>query len=280
MANSKKTTRLYTALSEDIPNFFYREPMENKNKSRTAYINRSSTDDSRPEYQFVKSDETRLKCPFGISEPFGKENEPKKEDVDRKSLDMTIESPELMKVLTQLDERNKDVAFQNRNKWFVSKQPGKELSRDLVEMMYTACVRMGDPTKNCKPTFRTKVNLRKGSDRATRFFLALETPQGGFRYQEMDHTVLTKGSRVVPIVAVAGLWFSNTGFGCTLECTDVIVYPNASRESFPFQLEGPQNSVSSPCNPNSNCENNSCNADAPTDEQMNDYVPPSSPHNI
>lgn len=219
--------KLYTSISDDFPHYVYKEPVENKNKSRTAYVVRSEKDDQRPRYQMASSTDIRLKAPYGISEPLEK----KSDDVDRKSLDLTIESDALLKQLELLDQHNIKVAHENCERWFK-----KKMTIDHIGFAYTPLVRPDKSGKGYKQTFRTKVNLKAGSEGETHFFLAEEV-DGKMTYVRKDHSILTKGCRCVPIIDIKGLWFSATGFGMVLDCTDVIVFQRGQREDFPFQID-------------------------------------------
>lgn len=253
----------YTAMIDDMSHFVYREPVVNKNKSRTSYINKSANDQSNPRYQMTLKDEPRLRAPYGISKPFDE----KQADSDRKSLDLSIETDSLLNVLKAWDENNIQVAHKNCKAWF-----GKELPIEHLRFMYCPIVK---PDKNGKyrPTFRTKLNTNN-SDSATRFFV-IEEEDGQVKYIEKDSSILVQGSRVVPVV-VPSMWFGTTQFGGTLTCTDAIVFSAGSkREEFPFQWGDAKavpmevdESASQPQGP-----------PQPDGQQSNDgWVPPSEPH--
>lgn len=257
-------TRMYTDIPTDMINFVYKAPIVNKFKSRTSYVVKSKDDPNRPRYQLASKTDPLLRTPYGISKPFDE----KQQDSDRKSLDMSIESDALLEVLKKLDEHNVNVAFENCKLWF-----GKDLTRQHIEFMYRPLVTL-DKEGKYKPTFRTKINVNAGSNQASRFFSIDETDTA-VRYVQKDSSLLTKGSRVVPVVDVASLWFSSTQFGMTLECTEIIVFPSSQREQFPFQWGDGKPAVAMDTDET---------ADQSSQDQANQggpaggYVPPSEPH--
>jgi hypothetical protein len=257
----------YTSLPQDMSQFVYREPIVNKNKSRTSYINKSATDQSNPRYQMTTKDEPRLRAPYGISKPFDE----KQADSDRKNLDLSVESDSLLKVLNELDEHNIQVAHKNCKAWF-----GKELPIDTLRFMYCPLVKH-DKNGKYRPTFRTKVNTNKDSDNATRFFV-IEEADGQVNYIEKDSSIVGQGSCVVPVV-VPSMWFGNTQFGGTLTCTDAIVFSSGTkREDFPFQW-GDAKAVPMEVQESAPETQDNPQPEKPETQQSNDgWVPPSGPH--
>lgn len=221
-------TGIYTSIPTEMLNYVYSEPVLNKYKSRASYVVKSASNPSRARYQMATKEDPRLKAPYGISKPFDE----KQQDSDRKSLDLSIESDSLLDILVALDDHNVRVAFENCEKWF-----GKKLPIEHIKFMYRPIVTY-DKNKKYRPTFRTKINVNADTDNATRFFL-VEEKDGKVEYLEKNSSIISKGSRTVPIVEPASLWFGATQFGMTLECTDVIVFPSAQREEFPFHGWGP-----------------------------------------
>lgn len=218
------TTSMYTNMKTDMEHFDYGAPIPNKYKSKTCYVNKSKSNPTRARYQMVAQDESRLRCPYGISKPF-EENEQEK---DRKSLDMTIDSDVILDILTKLDEQNVQVAHKNALSWF-----GKQMSIDQIRFMYQPIVRPHKDGKY-KPTFRTKVNCNPTAENCTRFFTIREE-QGVIKYIARDSSIITNGCQVVPIVEISSLWFSSKTFGMSIDCTDVIVFSGLQRDEFPFQ---------------------------------------------
>lgn len=250
-------TSMYTTLPTDMLGFVYKEPVLNKFKSRTSYVNKSASQPHRPRYQMSSKDDPRPRAPYGISKPF----DDTKQDSDRKSLDISIESDALLEALKALDEHNIQVAYDNCEKWF-----GKKLHKDFITHMYHPLV-MVDKAGKYRPTFRTKINTNADAVNATRFFL-IEESGGKVKYTEKDSSIVTKGSRLVPVVELGSLWFSSTQFGMTLECTEVIVFPGVQREEFPFQW-GDSQAVP--------MDEDGAGAEASASHDL-DYVPPAEPH--
>lgn len=263
------STRLYTNLPEDCKLFFYKDPVTNKGgKGRVGYINRTKDDQSRAKYQLASKDDVRLRSPYGISEPLDEQ----KKDTERKSLDLTIESDALLKALQALDDHNVNLAYENREKWFGN----ADLEKAQIKFMYRPLVTRDKTKQGYKPTVRTKVNLNMKTPNGTRFFV-IEEKEGKIKYLPKDHTIITKGCRVVPIVEVASLWFQDKSFGMTLESTELLVFPNGTREEFPFQWGEAQTEPMEEGKSEPN-ENQSGGFDPNTGGPMNDgYNPPSSP---
>jgi len=229
-------TSIYTSIISDLPHFVYRELQKNKYNAKVSYISKSATQFARPRYQLTTKDEPRLRAPFGISKPYAanakgdseEKQQEKEEDKDRKTLCFALETGPLMDALLALDQHNKKVAHENCKKWF-----NKELSMDHVDFMYTPLVKY-DKDKKYKPTFSTKINVNPQSDNATRFFLA-EERDGMIQYVQKDSSIIIGNCQAVPIVEISSLYFGPKGFNMVLDCTDVIVFPKAKREAFPFQ---------------------------------------------
>jgi hypothetical protein len=259
--------RLYTSIPEDLKTFFYKEPILNKFKSKTSYINKTNLESTRPKYQLVSKTDPIPRAPYGISKQF----DTTKEETDRKTLNLTIECESLFNVLQALDEHNIKVAFENSEKWF-----NKKLSIDNIRFMYKPLV--VPSTKGYSPTFKVKLNTNKQFERATRFFVLEETSDGKMKYVEKDYTVIKQGCRCVPNVEISSMWFNTNQFGMILEATELIVFPTEQREEFPFQWGDSNNNPNNDNRSSLELKKNSEEEEQEQEEEVNhNYVPPVSP---
>lgn len=280
-----KKVKLHDQIATECNTFVYKPPTPNKHKSVTVYISEHDSD-ARPRFQLVKYGvEAPLKCPYGISDALDED----KKDATRKSLDISIDNPEFKKSLMALDERNKQVAVENCEKWF-----HKKLSQEHINFMYQSLIREekakpGASLKGYNPTLRTKVQIDPTKPRCTQFYVVTTGSDGKLQYRKVDHTAVGKGSRIIPIVEVASLWFTSSQFGMTLECTDVIIYPAGERNEFDFNL-GDTEAVPMEVEEQDNqqdvqgqvqVQGQAGNLQSPTRQsaQTVQFIPPRSPHN-
>lgn len=280
MSTQQTQVKLYKSIPDDCKKFNYKDPVVNKYKSVTVYVQESATSTRRPRYQLTSHEETRLKCPYGISEPF----EDSKKNDSRKSLDISIDNPDLKAALLALDEHNKQVAFENCERWFKRPMP-----KEQIAFMYQSLVRPDRSGKGYTETVRTKVTL-DNSERATRFFTLIENPDGSVSYRQEKSSIIKNGSRIIPIIEVGSLWFTSKQFGMTLECTDVIVFPSTERGAFDFvgfsvkPMDTENDTSNQPQKSSDNPISDVPAGFAPHDNNangatpMDDYQPPSSPH--
>ena len=280
MSTQQTPVKMYDCISEDCKKFLYKDPVTNQYGSKTVYINESATSERRPKYQLGNKD-TRLKCPYGISEAYDKT---KAEDTTRKSLDISLDNPALKQHLLALDAQNKRVAFENCERWFKRK-----LTEDQIDFMYQPLVRVDKSGKGYTDTTRTKVNVAN-NERATRFYTLIEK-DGETYYRQEGASVIKNGSRIVPVVEIGSLWFNSSQFGMTLDCTDVIVFPSSERGMFDFVGIDAKPITAAPAanaapaaapvgNPASNIPTG-FSAVTPTGTgpaPMEEYKPPKSPH--
>tara|TARA_B100001142_G_C14049724_1_gene545400 strand:- start:29 stop:712 length:684 start_codon:yes stop_codon:yes gene_type:complete len=190
-----------------------------------SYIDMSATDRARPKFQLAE----KMRVPFGVRDAnmSGMEtNNP------RKNMELSVDDASVAKFFQKLDTQNIDVATANSEKWFK-----KKLSRDAVEQMYrTSC--SPDPNGKYAPLLRVKVGTA-AAHMPTRIFVARATGTGGkMKYTPGTIDDVTPFSHVTPIVSIGGMWFMSKGFGMSLTCTDLLVYPSDQDESqaFPFVI--------------------------------------------
>lgn len=269
MSTNGNNTKLYTSLRNDVNHFVYKDPVQNKHKALTVYINESKESMRRPRYQLASHVEPRLRAPFGISDGL---DESKKDD-GRKTLDMSIETDELLENLSILDEHNIRIAAANCKKWFK-----RDLSEDQIRFMYRPIVKPDNSGKGYRPMFRTKINVKNRGNMNAKIFEIREKDGKQIEYIPRDASFVKRGARVVPIVEVGSLWFTTHQFGMTLECTDLIVFPQQESPEFSFQWgesivvrKDPDVMDDTPDPPLQS-------SDPSLSEKGGDYIPPSYPH--
>lgn len=234
MTSNTSKTMMYDQIPLVMKDFNIKNPVKNEYGSKKATISRSATDFSRPRFQMTKANDVKPRAPFGISKPYAKPGQDPaevKDESDRKSVDFTIEEKGVYDALEALDAFFVDYAYENRARLF----PGKTPSKELIANMYRPIVTLPKEGKDYKPTYRTKINLQKDSQYATRVFQVVEE-DSKVKYVKKDSSLITSKSRYVPVVELSSLWFGAAQWGVTFELTDVIAYMSADREEFPFQL--------------------------------------------
>ena len=275
---------LYHTIIEDSENFFYKDIFITRNNSKNVGIQKSLNQTITPQYQLVSKDEMPMRAPFGISHGTEK-NKPS--DPNRLTLELTLESPELLKVLQDLDQKNIQTAQKNSVKWF--------------DKEYLPIVKFNkDPIKRAKykPTIRVKVNMDRTKNNRTKFFILAKDENSKLNYVEKDPSIIVPGCSVIPIVKISNIWLG-LNFGCTIDLTDCIVFPPPKREGCPFQVDdlpvmedsmiysmpGSSSTSSSTTVASSESSTSVAKTGPPVvyqkhedeDEDENDYVPPSGP---
>jgi len=213
-------TFLYNTLQQNASDIFYKAPIENKNGGQTSYAQRNKDDRDFVYIQLATKDDTpRLRCPFGISAPFDKT----KVADPRKTLDIAYKNDALEKAMTGLEWQAVDFIHKNCVKWF-----GREWDIEKVKANFVSVIRKPENAKYWS-TIRTKLNVSGTFECRVKLFL----PDG--RYQPGTIDDIVSGSEIIPIVRIAGLWFSSGKFGLTLECSDILVCNKAERPVFAFE---------------------------------------------
>ena len=187
---------------------------------KKVYINKDS---SRAPVRLQLCDGTpnaMLRAPFGISEPYGANDNAAANatDTGRRSMEVAIIDPVLKAKLRELDQRCKDYAVQESMTLF-----GKTLDRVLVEDRF------------CSP-------FREFSEEGKSDLLRLKLPEDceilcmdtynkdtkQMSCKRGNRGAIRSGSRLLPSVEISPIWFvaRDSQFGYSLTVTNVIV--NAS----------------------------------------------------
>jgi hypothetical protein len=138
-------------------------------------------------------------------------------DSNRRTLDLTVESQELIDFIQELDRKNIETAVENCEKWF-----RKTVDRTTIENMYVPILKQ--PYKE-GAAFTTRVKVTVGDKYATEVWLVGEE-EDKLTYVRGSHTDLNKGCKMVVIVESAGLWFMSKQFGCSMNAIAIMVWPN------------------------------------------------------
>ena len=196
----------------------YKEPRPNTQTGgkmvNVSTVPGSNDYNHRLRFQMSPDAQTDLQTAlYGLSTPMAGQT-----DDRRRTLELSIDSPELLDFLTRLDQKNIDVATANSEAWFK-----KSMDRPTVENMYNSMVRQPSSAEY-KPTVRTKVKI---SDRTnTNVWVVKEGGPGDeFQYARGTPADIGKGCRCMVIVETSGLWFASKQFGMSLVVSDIMVWP-------------------------------------------------------
>jgi hypothetical protein len=206
----------------DCSNFDYKSPVKNKSGGQVVYVSTmpGSTDiKDRLRFQMSENEnENRQSMVWGLSTPLAGQ------DVNRRTLELTIESPALLKFLQDLDTKNKKTAMQKSQEWW-----RKTLTAEDIDHRYIALVK--PPYKEgAKHTVRVKVKM--GEQTPTKIFVAVDekNPDGSLAYSVGGTGDLEKNSQCLVVAESSGLWFMSHTFGMSLNATELLVWPNRRQE--------------------------------------------------
>lgn len=140
------------------------------------------------------------------------------QDPNRRTLELTIESPALLTFLTALDQKNIETATTKSEEWFK-----KNLSRADVERNYNYIVK---PPNKEGDRSTVKVKVTFGATRPTSIFVVNSTDdEGNITYEPGSEADLTRGVKALVIAETTGLWFMRSQFGMSLNATEILVWP-------------------------------------------------------
>jgi hypothetical protein len=236
---ASSVTPLPSAISSEIKTWNIKKPVKSKKGALMSYIERQGVW-GRIQFQTTAHhSEQDPKCvaPFGISKPY---DESKQADPKR-NLELTIHSPSLFNFLVELDQWVEDTVTPHYDEWInAPADDGKKkkakaavpLTEAEIRRMHKPLVRREDD--QYKPQFRTKVYVDGanpvnvylyGTDASGRPTLTKGTPND-----------ITKFCELVAVVELASIWYMNQQFGLSLQTTDVMVFPQAKKQSGMFNF--------------------------------------------
>ena len=195
----------------------YKAPVKNAKGGTVVYMSTvpgSSDPKDKLKFQLSENDKSTLPVAvWGLSTPMaGTES-------NRRTLDVTVDDPALLKFLREFDEKNITTAVENCEKWFK-----KSMDRSTIENMYVPVLK--NPYKE-GASYTTRVKVTIGDKYATNVLVAAGTGNQ-LEYHAGDQHDLTKNSKMMIRVECSGLWFMSKQFGCSLNATDILVWPNKS----------------------------------------------------
>jgi len=199
----------------NIDTLEYKEPANNRSGGKVVHVSTipgSSEWKDRIRFQMSENNKENLQTAvWGLSTPLAGQ------DASRRTLELTIESPDLLKFLSNLDEHNKKVACSNSQAWFK-----KNVEESTIAGMYTPLVK--EPMKpDQKPTVRVKV---KCADYPTQIYVVHEERDGKIVYHKGSPEDLARNVKCMVMVETVGLWFMSRQFGMSLTATEILVWPN------------------------------------------------------
>lgn len=212
---SSKKAVLFSETKMD--EWVYKSPVKNSRNGLNLFIDASKTNQSSVKVQFPK-----CRCPFGIQE--------KKADAtefSRRNLELSADDEAMQKWVAAFDDLNCKKAAANSEEWF-----RKKLSQEALGELYRQCLQVStkDPEKYA-PLVRVKV-AETGKNPTNIFVVYKEGETEKYKRGSVDD--LNRNCYVVPQFEVSGLWFVSKGFGATLVCTDLLVWPAEEEEEFGF----------------------------------------------
>jgi hypothetical protein len=200
----------------DISKLEYKAPANNRSGGKVVHVSTvhgSSDWKDRLRFQMSEDDKHNLQSAvWGLSTPMAGQ------DVSRRTLELTIESAELMTFLETLDKQNLATAKAQSPEWF-----RKSVEEDAIKQMYVSLVK--EPTKaENKPTVRVKV---KCGDYPTNIYVVQDhDASGNLSYVKGTPDDLARNVKCLVMVETVGLWFMSRQFGMSLTATEILVWPN------------------------------------------------------
>lgn len=183
-----------------------------------------------------------MRSPFGVSDP-----PEQNKTANRLSLQISIESDELLAFMTKLDASIKAAAREHSYEWFK-----RQITDAEIEAFYTPLIK---PAKNpeYRPLVNTKVvipsknpEIKTNANALTQVFIVTkETPGVDGKPGTIDAFVpgtiedITRGCKCIPIVEANSVWFAQKAFGMSLTVSHILVWPSRTRQGIEaFSLPG------------------------------------------
>jgi len=194
----------------------YKAPANNRNGGKVVHVSTvpgSAEYQHRIRFQMSEDDKQNLQSAvWGLSTPLPGQ------DASRRTLELTIESPELLTFLEALDNKNLQTAASQSPDWF-----RKTVDDAAIKQMYVSLVKEPNKPEN-KPTVRVKV---KSGDYPTNIYVVQEVDaDGNISYVKGGPDDLTRNVKCLVMVETVGLWFMSRQFGMSLTATEILVWPN------------------------------------------------------
>lgn len=203
---------------------YSREVRTNKNtgaKSVDVTTVKGSNDPAhKVRFQLGVYSDHMMRAVFGVSKP-----PPGQENSNRRDIDLSIESDEVLTFLRRLDERNLQAAVDNSMDWF-KKSIDKAVLRDRFKPI------VKDSAKpEYRPTAKTKLIFDAERNNTQIHLVTKEVPaQNGMpprveQYKPITMGEIPRGAKAVAIVEANGVWLGANQFGMSLVLRQLIVWP-------------------------------------------------------
>lgn len=193
----------------------YKEPQANRSGGKVVHVSTvpGSTEwKDRIRFQMSEDQTQNLQTAiWGLGTPLPGQ------DTSRRTLELSVESPNLLKFLEEMDENNVNKAVENSPVWFK-----KSVEEGAVRNMYVKMVK--EPVKpGTTATVRVKV---KCGDYPTNIYLVQGEENGKLKYTRGTPEDLTRNVKCLVMAETVGLWFMSRQFGMSLTATEILVWPN------------------------------------------------------
>lgn len=200
----------------DIANLEYKAPTNNRNGGRVVHVSTvqgSSDYKDRIRFQMSENEKTNLQnAVWGLSTPL------QGQDASRRTLDLSIESDDLLTFLEKLDAKNMETAHAQSPEWF-----RKQVDIEALKNMYVPLVK--PPTKvDAKATVRVKVKC--GEYPTSIYVVQNFDSQGNLTLVKGTADDLVRNAKCMVVTETVGLWFMSRQFGMSLTATEILVWPN------------------------------------------------------
>ena len=162
----------------------------------------------------LTSDSNPLESKYGLSKL--RENAT---DINKRSLDLTVDDPELIRKISDIDDYVKEYAFKNSKAMF-----RKELNREQINDRYSPILK--NKEGHIFISLKTKI-----ADKPT----PTKVIENGTSMRNGTVEDITPGSKVVPIVRLLSIWFMSDKFGISPQADKLIVFkapPRAFLDDF------------------------------------------------
>lgn len=198
----------------NVSDLEYKEPQSNRSGGKVVHVSTvpgSLEWKDRIRFQMSEDETKNLQTAvWGLSTPL------QGQDASRRTLELTIESPDLLKFLEQLDEQNIQTAVKQSPIWFK-----KSVDENAVRQMYVPLVKPA-AKPDAKPTVRVKV---KCGDYPTNIYTIQDKTGSKLDYIKGTPEDLTRNSKCMVMCETVGLWFMSRQFGMSLTANEIMVWP-------------------------------------------------------
>ena len=231
-SSREKMSSIRTFFDVDLDNLEYKSPTKNAKGGTMVYMSTvQGSSDPAHRLKFQMSKDNKGSLQYAV---WGLQNDMAGSDVARKTLDVTIDG-ELVEFLKKLDAKNIEAAASSCDKWFK-----KSLDKSTIENMYSPLVKL--PFRE-GASHQTKVKITVEGKYSTKIWIVKEEGDK-LEYVKGSHHDLTKGCKMMIIAESTGLWFMTKQFGCSLNATDIMVWPNRQTGGISSFVLAPQTVLS------------------------------------